>query len=188
MFQCDCPPEDCAGRVRAYAAGDRAAGDELARKFGPLVRAVVGRVLGPGRREEWDDACQTIFLRLFANLHRWEQRCPFCKWLAVVAARRAIDLSRAAAPPAERDGAPAERVRVALEQVPDPRPAPPDPETIERIAQAVARFPAEWRQVWEWWAQGERREEMARRAGRSLRTIQYWLAEMLDQVRESLGE
>jgi hypothetical protein len=28
---------------------------------------------------------------------------------------------------------------------------------------------------------------MARRAGRSLRTIQYWLAEMLDQVREGLA-
>jgi DNA-directed RNA polymerase specialized sigma24 family protein len=33
-----------------------------------------------------------------------------------------------------------------------------------------------------------RREEMAKRAGKSLRTVQYWLAEMLDQLRESLGE
>jgi hypothetical protein len=36
--------------------------------------------------------------------------------------------------------------------------------------------------------QGEKREVMASKAGCSLRTIQYWLAEMLDQVRESLGE
>ena len=57
-----------------------------------------------------------------------------------------------------------------------------------QVVRAVARFPAEWRQVWEWWVQGERREEMAHRAGKSLRTIQYWLAEMLDQLRESLGE
>jgi RNA polymerase sigma-70 factor (ECF subfamily) len=164
--------------VQAYLEGDRSAGDDLARKFDPLVRAVVSRVLGSSRREEWDDACQTIFLRLFSNLHRWEQKCPFCKWLAVVAARRAIDLSRLPAPTG----------RVPLEQIPDQRPTPPDRETIERIEQAVARFPAEWRQVWEWWIQGERREEMARRAGKSLRTIQYWLAEMLDQLRESLGE
>ena len=130
MFQCDCPPDDCAGRVRAYLDGDRQAGDALATKFGGLVRAVVGKVLGPARREEWDDACQTIFLRLFGNLHRWEQRCPFCKWLAVVAARRAIDLGKQIQPAG----------RVPLEQIPDPRPAPPDRETIERILRCQGKF------------------------------------------------
>jgi RNA polymerase sigma factor (sigma-70 family) len=178
MFECDCPPDDCAGLVEAFLRGERGAGDELARKFTPLVRAVVARVLGPGRREEYDDAAQTIFLRIFSNLQRWEGRCPFCKWLAVVAARRAIDLGRL--PPPES--------RFPLEQVPDQRPDPPDPETIERIHQVVRRFPQEWQQVWEWWVQGEKREEMAKKAGRSLRTVQYWLAEMLDQVREALGE
>jgi RNA polymerase sigma-70 factor (ECF subfamily) len=177
MFECDCPPGDCAGLARAYLEGDREAGDALARKFAPVVRAIVARVLGPGRREEWEDACQTIFLRLFTNLNRWEQRCPFCKWLAVVAARRAIDLSKLTEP----------TTRIPLEQVPDPRPAPPDPETLERIEKTVSRFPSEWREIWESWLRGERREEMARRSGKSLRTVQYWLAEMLDQVRESLG-
>src|SRR5207302_7219620 len=115
MFQCDCPPDDCAGRVKLHLAGDRAAGDALARKFTALVRSIVQRVLGPGRREEWDDACQAVFLRVFANLHRWEQRCPFCKWLAVVAARKAIDVSRLA---------------TAMERLPaaelaDPPPPPP---------------------------------------------------------------
>jgi len=178
MFECDCPPDDCAARVKAFLEGDRAAGDELARKFTPLVRAVVARVLGPARRDEYDDASQTIFLRMFANLASWQGRCPFCKWLAVVAARRAIDLDRLSCP----------EVNFPLEQVPDQRPQPPDPETIERISQVVRRFPPDWRQVWDWWVQGEKREEMARRSGRSLRTIQYWLAEMLDQVREALGE
>src|SRR3954463_11990525 len=112
MFQCDCPPEDCRGLVEAFLGGDRGAGDELARKFSALVKAVVARVLGPSRREDWDDACQMIFLRLFANLHRWERRCPFCKWLAVVAARRAIDLSRRPAPypPSRTPGGPGHRV------------------------------------------------------------------------------
>ena len=54
---------------------------------------------------------------------------------------------------------------------------------------AVAgRLPPEWREVWRWWVQGEKREDMARKSGRSLRTIQYWMAEMLDQMREALGE
>jgi RNA polymerase sigma factor (sigma-70 family) len=178
MFQCDCPPDDCAGKVHAFLAGDREAGDALACKFTPLVRSIVQRVLGPGRREEWDDASQAIFLRVFANLKKWEERCPFCKWLAVVAARRAIDLGRLPDP----------MPRLPLEEVADPRPAPPDPETVERIEQAVARFPPEWRRVWDGWVQGMRRDEMARRSGKSLRTIQYWLAEMLDQLREYLAE
>src|SRR5262249_46210387 len=117
MFECDCPPDDCAGRVKAFLGGDRAAGDELARKFTPLVRAVVARVLGPGRRDEYDDAAQTIFLRLFSTLGSWQGRCPFCKWLAVVAARRAIDLGRLSCP----------EVSFPLDQVPDQRPEPADP-------------------------------------------------------------
>src|SRR5262245_66586112 len=143
MFQCDCPPDDCAGRVSRYLAGERAAGDELAVKFTPLVRSIVQRVLGNGRRGEWDDAGQTIFLRAFANLHRWEERCPFCKWLAVVAARRAIDLGRLPESP----------TCMSLEQVPDNRPAPPDADLLERVDGIVARFPAEWKPVWDAWVQ-----------------------------------
>ena len=176
MFECDCPPYDCAARVKLYLAGDRAAGDELARKFQALVASIVQRVLGPHRREEWDDACQAIFLRLFSNLGKWEQRCPFCKWLAVLAARRAIDFTRL---PAPTDSLPAAEIA-------DRRAPPPDAETLERIERTVARFPPEWREVWELWTQGTSREEMARQAGKSVRTIQYWLAEMLDQLREAL--
>ena len=178
MFQCDCPPEDCAGQVHSYLAGRREAGDELARKFAPLVRAVVIRVLGAARREEFDDACQTIFLRLFSNLHRWEQRCPFCKWLAVVVARRSIDLGRLSEP----------LPRLPSEEIADPRPLSPNRDTLEAIEMTVAQFPEDWRRLWEWWVQGLTREEMAQQAGKSLRTIQYWLAEMLDQVREALRE
>jgi RNA polymerase sigma factor (sigma-70 family) len=178
MFQCDCPPDDCAGRVALFLAGNRQAGDALALKFTPLVRSIVHRVLGPGRRAEWDDACQAIFLRLFANLGKWGQRCQFCKWLAVVAARRAIDLGRLPDP----------MDRLPEDEIADRRPAPPDRDTLERIERAVAHFPPEWRAVWEDWVTGRPREEMAKRARKSLRTIQYWLAEMLDQLREGLAE
>ena len=178
MFLCDCPPDNCAEKVRLFLEGQRSAGDALAKKFAALIRGIVQRVLGPNRRDEWDDACQAIFLRVFSNLDRWEERCPFCKWLAVVAARRAIDVSR---------------LQLGMERllegdVADPRPPPPDQETIERIEQQVSRFPAEWQRVWEMWREGTPREEMARQMGKSLRTIQYWLAEMIDQLRESLGE
>jgi len=178
MFQCDCPPDNCAEKVCLFLEGQRSAGDALASKFQGLVRSIVQRVLGTNRREEWDDACQAIFLRVFANLHRWEQRCPFCKWLAVVAARRAIDVSQR----------PCAMERLPVAELADPRPEPPDRETVERIEQAVACFPPEWRRTWELWKEGMPREEMARVLGKSVRTVQYWLAEMFDQLRECLAE
>jgi RNA polymerase sigma factor (sigma-70 family) len=178
MFDCDCPPYDCAGRVGLYLAGNREAGDELARKFEPLVRRIVQRILGPEHREEWEDACQAIFLRLFANLAKWEQRCPFCKWLAVVAARRAIDLARAAQ----------SFDRLPTAGLADSRQTIGDSDLKETIVKALAGFPPPWRQAWHLWAQGASREEMARGVGKSVRTVQYWLAEMLDEVREKLAE
>lgn len=178
MFVCDCPPDDCAARVERYLGGDRKAGDELAQKFGALVYRIVQRVLGPARREEWDDAAQAIFLRVFANLHRWENRCPFCKWLPVVAGRRAIDFVRMPSP----------MERLPEAEVVDNRPAPPPPDLLEPIERTVARFPAEWREVWGLWVEGQRREVIAQKVGKSVRTIHYWLAEMLDQLREAMGD
>lgn len=178
MFQCDCPPDNCAEKVSLFLQGQRSAGDALAVKFEGLIHSIVQRVLGPGRRAEWDDACQAIFLRMFANLHRWEHRCPFCKWLAVVAARRAIDLCRL----------PTNMERLPEEELADPRPPGPDHDIVERIEKEVKHFPDEWRRVWELWRDGTPREEMARQLGKSVRTIQYWLAEMMDQLREVLKE
>lgn len=179
MFQCNCPPDDCAGLVESYLEGKREAGDVLVHKFTPLVMSIVQRVLGPARREEWEDACQTIFLRVFANLDKWEHRCPFCKWLAVVVARRAIDLSRVNVPSPQS---------IPIEEIADPRQGCSlNPDVMEHINQIVARYPTDWRKVWDSWLQGRSREETAREVGKSLRTIQYWLAEMLDQVRESLS-
>jgi DNA-directed RNA polymerase specialized sigma24 family protein len=57
--------------VRRYLAGDRGAGDELSRKFTPLVRAIVRRVLRSRRSEDWEEASQEIFLRIFDRLDRW---------------------------------------------------------------------------------------------------------------------
>jgi RNA polymerase sigma factor (sigma-70 family) len=159
-------------------AGDPGAGDELARKFSPLVYRIVQRVLGPQWRQEWADAGQAVFLRLFPRLATWEERCPFCKWLAVVATRAAIDYMRALVP---------------LQSLPvAPLPAPPrprlDPDTIACLERTVAGFPPEWRRVWDMRQKGVSREEMAKQAGKSLRMIQYWLAEMLERLQRCLED
>lgn len=178
MSQCDCPPYDCAVRVHLHLANDRVAGNELATKFAPLVGRIVQRVLGPQRREEWEDACQAIFLRVFSNLRGWDARCPFCKWLAVVAARRAIDYTRLPGP----------MERLPGEEIADARPEPVDRELIERLEAAVARFPPEWRAVWELACQEVHRDEIARRLGKSVRTVQYWLAEMREALLDCLAD
>jgi RNA polymerase sigma factor (sigma-70 family) len=177
MFRCDCPPYDCADRVRRYLAGDRGAGDELALKFTPLVRAIVRRVLGSWHRGEWEDACQDVFLRVFDRLVKWEARCPFCKWLAVVVARRAIDA---------RDPHPTKSL--PPNPIVDPRPPPLSPETIARLERALADLPPEWRRAHDMDVHGATREEIARSAGKSVRTIHYWLAAVRDRLLSCLPE
>ena len=175
---CDCPPFDCPALVARCLSGDRQAGEEVYRKFRPLVWAIVTQVLGPGRRDEWEDACQAIFVRLLERLKSWEQRCRFCHWLAVVAARRVIDFQR-------------QRALLPLpdpDAVPAPCPAGPDPDTIERLRRRVAGFPESWRQVWELHLGGIPHDEIARCVGKARRTVQYWLAEMREQLRQCVEE
>ena len=92
-------PDNCAEKVRLYQLGDRRAGDELAQKFGRpgpqhrAARAGTGQARGVGRcvPGRFFCGCSPIWTN-------GSRKCPFCKWLAVVAARRAIDLSRLATP------------------------------------------------------------------------------------------
>jgi RNA polymerase sigma factor (sigma-70 family) len=175
---CDCPPFDCAALVARCLSGDRQAAEEVYDKFRPLVWAIVTQVLGPQRSDEWEDACQAIFVRLLERLNSWQQRCRFCHWLAVVAARRAIDFQR-------------RRVLLPLadpDAVPDHSPAGFDPDTIERIRRRMAGFPADWRQVWELHLEDVNHDEIARRVGKARRTVQYWLAEMREQLRQCVNE
>jgi RNA polymerase sigma factor (sigma-70 family) len=176
MLDCNCPPDDCAAHVRAYLEGDRAAGDRLAHKFTPLVQSIAERILGIDRREEWDDARQAVFLQVFARLGQWEGRCPFCKWLAVVAARRTIDLARASVP----SGA------FPVTDIADPRPAGLSAETIDCIERVLADLPPEWRRVYELTVQGASRETIARDLGKSVRTIQYWLSAVRERLSSCL--
>ncbi|MGF1579334.1 MAG: RNA polymerase sigma factor [Gemmataceae bacterium] len=146
-------------------------------KFTPLVIRIVQRVLGPSQHDDWEDASQTIFLRIFSNLHKWDHKCPFCKWLAVVAARRAIDFTRVSR----------EQISLSVD-IPDKRSGSLSHNDIEQIETIIANFPEQWREVWNLSLQGISRKDIARRVGRSVRTVQYWLAEMFEQIQEQFGD
>ncbi len=179
MRGCDCPPDDCAAKVRSHLAGDRDAGDALVRKFTPLVRSLAYRALGVGAHEDVDDACQAAFLKIFAGLNTWEARCPFCDWLAVVATRRILDFAQAVR---------SNPATVALPQdVADPHLPPLPPEVSECLERILARLPAEWRRAYDLAVQGEPRETIANDLGKSLRTIHYWLAAIRDEIQDCFG-
>jgi len=158
-------------------AGDRDAGDDLARKFNPLVRAIVRRVLSADHHADWDDACQEVLLRVFQRLDRWEARCPFCKWLAVVAARRAID----ARDPHPNRGLPPGPIV-------DPRPAPLSSGTIDRVKCALDNLDPERRRAYDLAIEGATRKEIAQTMGKSVRTIDNWLAAVRDELLTCLWE
>jgi RNA polymerase sigma factor (sigma-70 family) len=134
-------------------------------------------VLGPQHRGDWDDVCQDIFLRMFERLDRWHATCPFCKWLAVVVVRRAID---ARDPHLTQSLPPVE--------IADPRPPPLSPATIASLERTLANLPPEWHQAYDMDVQGATREEIARVLGKSVRTIQYWLAAVRDRLLLCLPE
>jgi RNA polymerase sigma factor (sigma-70 family) len=178
MRGCDCPPDDCAAKIRRYLAGDRDAGDELVRKFTPLVHSIARRINGPQSQDALEDDRQVAFLKIFARLETWEGRCPFCDWLAVVATRRILDqFQQVRSTPST----------VALPRdLADPRPAPLPAETVECLERVVSRLSPDWRTVYQLAIAGEDREAIARIAGKSVRTIQYWLAAIREELDDCL--
>jgi RNA polymerase sigma factor (sigma-70 family) len=177
MWQCESPLCDCAELRRRYLAGDRAAGDALVEKLRPLVRAIVKKVLGPERRQEHDDATQTVFWRMFAKLAMWEDKCPFCKWVQAVAVNKCIEIRRSADLARARDEALADLARRRQQ-----RPIA-SPEMKECIDQAIAQLPSdEWRRVYHLVIDGMQRKEIAAAMGRSPRTIQNWLEAIRDRL------
>ena len=82
---CNCPPDDCVSDVAQLASGNQDAGNRVVRRFTPLVRAIVSRMLRY-RRDDWEDTMQTVFLRLATRAAQFRNECPYCKYVAVVAA------------------------------------------------------------------------------------------------------
>jgi hypothetical protein len=160
MFVCDCPPDDCAAKVQRYLSGDRAAGDELATKFGGLVRRIVQRVLGPARREEWDER-RPGDLPAFANLHRWD-----------IAVRSAS--GRRSSPVAAIDFT---RMPSPMEPLPDGEVADPRPQSVpcalNRSSAPCHGFRTSGGSSGDCGCKAAR-DDIAHEAGRSVRIVHYY--------------
>ncbi len=83
--------------VKAAAAGDEAAFDQLVEAHAPRVYRLALRMLGD--RQEAEDVQQETFLQAFRHLRSFRGQASFNTWLYTIAAR--LCLRRRAKPPSE---------------------------------------------------------------------------------------
>jgi RNA polymerase sigma-70 factor (ECF subfamily) len=75
---------DLGGRLHS---GDESALEDCYRRFGPVVRTYLRRMLPPG---DVDDVLQMTFLDLWRSRERFDPTRPLEPWLFTIARRRAI--------------------------------------------------------------------------------------------------
>lgn len=129
-------------------AGDKVVYQALLRAVVPYVAAIARRYLanrGDGKRDDVDDAVQEVLLVLHDIRHTYEPSRPFKPWLATIAARRCIDISRQRSRHARRELYDEE----ALLAMHDPGESPEHALALRQrslaVHRAVARLPPKMR-------------------------------------------
>ena len=61
-------------------------------------------------------------------------------------------------------------------------------ETAESLERVVARLPPEWKRAYDMAVDGEDRQAIAHALGKSVRTIQYWLAAIREEMEDCLDD
>ena len=92
MFQCDCPPDDCAGRVALYLAGDRKAFDALIHRYQRQAVAVSYRLLG--NTHDALEVTQDAFLKSFTSLSTLQKSEAFGGWLMRIVSNLSLNYRR----------------------------------------------------------------------------------------------
>src|SRR5262249_9753159 len=154
-----------------FAGGDRAALDELFRRYRTVAYRVAYRLLG--READALDAVQDAFIKALTHLDRFRGRSSFKTWLLRIVSNAALDLGRQRKRGGWRHGpglAPTDRVG------PDDR--PPPGADLERadlrrlIEAALVRLPAAQRQTFVLHVDGEMSyREVADSLGISIGTV-----------------
>jgi RNA polymerase sigma-70 factor (ECF subfamily) len=103
------PPPTDAALLERFAAGDRAALDDLFRRYRSVAFRVAYRLLG--READALDAVQEAFVKALTNLDRFRGHSSFKTWLLRIVSNAALDIGRqrrrdARVPQAPRDDTP----------------------------------------------------------------------------------
>lgn len=122
------------GLVQSYQAGDRAAYDEIYRRYTDRVRRTCARILP--NPQDAEEATQEAFLRAYQALGRFNGSYQLGAWLARIAANVSIDLLRSRGRSAHLVGLPTEAELAETQRGPEELVAgglPRVTETLEEI-------------------------------------------------------
>jgi RNA polymerase sigma-70 factor (ECF subfamily) len=153
-----------------FAGGDRAALDELFRRYRAVAYRVAYRLLG--READALDAVQDAFIKVLTHLDRFRGHSSFKTWLLRIVSNASLDLGR-------------QRKRDGWNDRPAPRPDPAEPDHLpppaagleqadlrRAIDLALARLPAAQRQTFVLHVDGELSyREVADTLGISIGTV-----------------
>ena len=170
------------------AAGDRAALEELFRRYRTTAFRVAYRLLG--REQDALDAVQDAFVKVLTNLGRFRGQSSFKTWVLRIVSNAALDLGRHR----KRDGWNDREARPAAADHAEIDHRPPDSE-MERadlrkvIEAALARLPASQRQTFVLHVDGELSyREVAEAMGISIGTVMSRLFYARQKLKELLAD
>lgn len=177
---CHCTDPLCNDLALEYLSGDSLSGNKLILAFQVRVQTIVTRVLGPSRREDWDDATQTATLQGLLSIPKWRQECPFCCYYLTVVSRKCIDYVR------HIDSH--RRVPLRDEYMVQGVSTTGDAEFLSCYRLELQKLPCEYQHAWTLHLDGVSVHEIACQLKLSERTVFYRLATVRSQMANSLCE
>jgi RNA polymerase sigma-70 factor (ECF subfamily) len=172
--------------VRRAQSGDRAAFDDLVRRYRARIYALTLHLTGS--RSEADDITQDVFTRAYQQLHTFAGRSEFFTWLYRIAVNRALNARRDTAR-RRTSGLDDPRVQaaVAVDAYGDPRRAAELRQTYARLVTALDRLSPTLRSTVVLVAlQGLSHDEAAAVLGCPAGTVAWRIHEARQQLRAAL--
>lgn len=171
--------------IRRCLRGDKDAFAHVVQRYQAQVLALCLRMTGS--REDAADVAQQVFINAYRRLDQFDQNLPFRPWLMRIAANECIAfLRRKGCQPAQAGGEALE----ALSDSGQGAPALVDlAEDRERVRQAVAQLPEQYRKVvLLYYFEELSYTEIAREAGLSVGTVGTHLHRAKQMLRRLLSE
>jgi RNA polymerase sigma-70 factor (ECF subfamily) len=172
--------------VKRAQAGDRAAFDDLVRRYRARIYALSLHLTGS--RSEADDITQDVFTRAYQQLHTFAGRSEFFTWLYRIAVNRSLNARRDTAR-RRTSGLDDPRVQaaVAVDAYGDPRRAAELRQTYARLVTALDRLSPTLRSTVVLVSlQGLSHDEAAAVLGCPAGTVAWRIHEARNQLRASL--
>ena len=173
--------------VKRAQAGDRAAFDDLVRRYRARIYALTLHLTGS--RSEADDITQDVFTRAYQQLHTFAGRSEFFTWLYRIAVNRSLNARRDTAR-RRTSGLDDPRVQaaVAVDAYGDPRRQAELSQTYARLVTALDRLSATLRSTVVLVSlQGLSHDEAAAVLGCPAGTVAWRIHEARNQLRAALA-